>query len=153
MYQRFTFCERSKDALVRWLRSNRLADATRRRLSSCIAWLRIDRGWTDGVRSSRLNFVRVADLFVATVIHAAYGTACVAATVCSMTSAGSALATSVTWFANSASAMNAIVQSRKNVRLPSRSASASCNCQQQAGRNQCRSFHFQSLPVELVVNT
>ena len=127
------FLRKEKDPLIRGLRSNRLANATRSRLSSWIAWLYISGGWSDTVRSSRLNLVRVADLFVATVVHAAYGTACVAAPVRNMTRAGGALATSVTWFANIARAMNAIVHSSQNVWSPSLSASASCKSQQQAG--------------------
>ncbi len=143
------FLRKEKVPLVRWLRSNRLADATRSRLSSCIAWRHIGRGWSDAVWSSRLNFVRVADLFVATVIHAAYGTAGVASTVCYRTSPDSIATISVTCFTNIARAMNAIVHSSQNVWSPSLSASASCKSQQQAGRNQCRSFHFPNLPVEL----
>ena len=62
-------------------------------------------------------------------------------------------ASAVAWFANIAYAMDAIVQSCQNVWSPSLSACASCKSQQQAGRNQCRSFHFPILPLNSVVTT
>ena len=58
-------------------------------------------------------------MLVAAVVHAAYGTARVAATFRNKTRASSALATSVTWLANIAHAMNAIAHSSKNVWISS----------------------------------
>ncbi len=63
------------------------------------------------------------------------------------------LAPSITWFAYIAGSVKAVVESSQDVWSPSLSACASSESQQQAGRNQCRFFHFPILPLNSVVIT
>lgn len=61
------------------------------------------------------------------------------------------MAACIAWLTYVVDAVNSVVQPSEKVWLPALPHAASCEGQQQASRDQCRSFHFPSLPYKLIV--